>query len=121
VEKRYTILIVDDDRGILETMMDILSEMNFKVIEATDGYKALNLIRAGAFDAILMDIKMPGIDGIETLKRIKQIKPNSKIILMTAYALEDTVLEAQKEGAQAILFKPIDIGNLVKMLADSMT
>ena len=105
--------------GILETMMDILSEMNFKVIEATDGYKAIDFIKEGTFDAILMDIRMPGIDGIETLKRIKQIKPHSKIILMTAYALEDVVLEARKEGASAVLFKPIDVDTLVKLLTNS--
>lgn len=114
-----SILIVDDDQGILETMTDILNEMCFNVTVASDGYKAIELVKNGTFDVILMDIKMPGIDGVETFKRIKQIKPNSKIIFMTAYAFEELVTEAKTEGAIDVLYKPIDIGNLEKMLRNS--
>ena len=65
---------------------------------------------------ILLDIKMPGIDGIETLKRIKAITPNAKIIMLTAYASENVVFNAQKEGASGLLYKPVDFGVLEKML-----
>ena len=116
MENKYTILVVDDDAGMLETMMDILSEMNFTVATADDGYKAIEMARDGAFDAILLDLKMPGIDGIETLKRIKKIKPLAKIIILTAYASEDTVLEAQREGVSEILCKPVDFDVLEKIL-----
>ncbi|HME55316.1 MAG TPA: response regulator [Candidatus Lokiarchaeia archaeon] len=109
-------MIVDDDEGMFETMLDILSEMNFNVTVANDGYKAIELIKEGTFDAILMDIKMPGIDGIEVLKRIKHIKSSAKIILMTAYATENNALDAQKEGASALLYKPIDFDKLEETL-----
>src|SRR5271157_5052713 len=101
---------------MLETMMDILSELNFTVTTADDGFKAIELARDGTFDAILLDVRMPGIDGIETLKRIKAIKPNAKIILLTAYASETTVLDALKEGASEILYKPVDFNVLGKIL-----
>jgi two-component system, NtrC family, response regulator HydG len=117
MEKKYAVLIVDDDEGILDTMMDILSEMNFNVAVAKDGFKAIEMAKEGTFDAILLDIRMPGIDGIETLKRIKQFKPFAKIILMTAYTTENNALEAQKEGASALLYKPIDFDKLEIVLA----
>ena len=116
MENTYTILVVDDDAGMLETMTDILSEMNFSVAVADDGYKAIELARDGTFDAILLDFKMPGIDGIETLKRIKAFKPNAKVIMLTAYASEITMLDALKEGASEILYKPLDFGALEKLL-----
>jgi len=114
-----TILIVDDDEGILDTMNDILNEKGFEVAIASDGYKAIEMVKVGTFDVILMDIKMPGINGVETFKRIKAIKPLSRIIFMTAYALEDVVNEAKKEGAAAVLYKPLDIEKLEKMLRNS--
>jgi|SRR5271157_589032 len=101
---------------MLETMMDILSELNFTVTTADDGFKAIELARDGTFDAILLDVKMPGIDGIETLKRIKAITPNAKIIMLTAFAGEAAVLDARNEGASAILYKPVDFNRLEKML-----
>jgi CheY-like chemotaxis protein len=90
------VLIVDDNLGMLETLKDILNEMNFKIAVADNGFKAIEMVQDGWFDAILMDIQMPGINGIETLKRIKCILPSAKIILMTAYAHNDLVLEAWK-------------------------
>lgn len=116
MENKYTILVVDDDAGMLETMLDILNELNFTVATADDGFKAIEMARDGTFDAILLDVKMPGIDGIETLKRIKAVKPDAKIILLTAYASETTVLEARKEGASEILYKPVDFNRLGKVL-----
>ncbi|HME56387.1 MAG TPA: response regulator [Candidatus Lokiarchaeia archaeon] len=116
MENKYTILVVDDDVGMLETMMDILSELNFTVTTADDGFKAIEMARDGTFDAILLDVRMPRIDGIETLKRIKAIKPNAKIILLTAYTSETTVLDALKEGASEILYKPVDFNQLGKLL-----
>jgi DNA-binding NtrC family response regulator len=110
------VLIVDDNLGMLETLKDILREMNFNITVADNGFKAIEMVQDGRFDVILMDIQMPGIDGIETLKRIKYIKPSAKIILMTAYASEDIVLKAWKGGAAEIIHKPLDIDQLEKIL-----
>ncbi len=114
----FTVLVVDDDPGILETMADILGEMNFKVSTASDGYQAIERVKSGSFDAVMMDLRMPGIDGIETLKRIKVSKPDAKVILMTAYASDATVLAARKEGASTVLYKPIDLDKLEALLRD---
>jgi len=111
-----TTVVVDDDPGILETMADILAEMNFKVTTAEDGYRAVDLVSSGSFDAVVMDIKMPGMDGIETLKRIKGVKPDARVILMTAYASDDKVLASKKEGASTIIYKPIDMDQIEILL-----
>ena len=114
-----SVLIVDDDVGILETMSDILKDHCFNVAIADNGYMAIELIRENTFDVILMDIKMPGIDGVETYRRIKRFNPQAKVIFMTAYAHEDRLAEAKFEGASAILYKPFDIDNLEKLIRAS--
>ncbi len=115
---KFAVLVVDDDPGIRETMADILSEMDFKVTTASDGYQAIDIIKDGSFDAVVMDIKMPGIDGIETLRRIKRTTTRAKFILMTAYASQDAVVAAGMEGASSLLYKPIDIPQLVTLITD---
>ena len=118
MEDKFTVLIVDDEPGILDTMADILSEMNFKVTIASDGYQAVNLMRSGSFDAVMMDIRMPGIDGIEALKRIKEMKPDAKVVLVTAYASEETILASKKEGASTVLYKPINLDKIESLLRE---
>ncbi len=96
--------------------MDVLCEMNYIISVADNGFKAIEMVQDGWFDTILMDIQLPGIDGIETLKRIKYIKPSAKIIIITVLASEDVVLEARKEGAADVICSPLDIGQLGKMM-----
>jgi DNA-binding NtrC family response regulator len=110
------VLIVDDNLEMLETLKDILSEMDFNIAVADNGFKAIEMVQDGRFDAILMDIQMPGIDGIETLKRIKCIKPSAKIIMMTATFSDDIASEAWKEGATETMSKPLDIDHLENIL-----
>jgi CheY-like chemotaxis protein len=119
VETIFTVLVVDDDPGIREMLVAILSGMNFKVTAASDGYQAIELVKSGSFDAVMMDIKMPGIDGIETLKRIKGTRPGARVILMTAYASEGTVLAARMEGASTVLYKPFDLDKIEALLRDT--
>ncbi len=97
-------------------MIDILSEMNFKVTVAIDGYQALALVEDGAFGAIMMDVNMPGIDGIETLRLIEDTRPGAKVILMTGSLSLDVVLGACREGASTVLFKPLDISRIETLL-----
>ena len=115
---KFTVLVVDDNPGILEMMADILDEMDFKATTVRDGYQAIEIMKNGSFDAVMMDLRMPGIDGIETLKRIKETKPGAKVILMTAYASDDTVLAAQKAGASTVLYKPIDLDKIEALLRE---
>ncbi len=115
-DAKLSILLVDDDPGILETMADILIEKDFIVTMASNGFKAIELVREMHFDAIIMDVRMPGINGVETFKKMKKIKRLPKIIFITAYALENLIQEAKTEGAIAVLIKPIDIDALESML-----
>lgn len=111
---KLSILIVDDDIGIRETMKDILTEKNYLVTLASNGFEAIELVRKKSFDTILMDVRMPGLDGLETFKKMKKIK-RLKTIFMTAYA-ENMIQEAKAEGAIAVLVKPIDIEYLNTIL-----
>lgn len=113
------ILIVDDDPGMTETLVDILSEMDYIVDAAGDGYEALEMISNMTFDVALMDIKMPGINGVETFKEVKKLSPSTKVIMMTAYAVEDLVKEALEEGAYAIIYKPLDLNKVLKTIEKS--
>lgn len=114
--KNTRILIVDDDPGMTETLADIFIEMGFGVTVAGDGYRAIEIINEQAYDFVLIDIKMPGIDGVETLEEIKRASPSTKVILMTAYALEERTQKALAEGALSIFFKPLDIDRIVGLI-----
>jgi two-component system response regulator HydG len=116
VKNKANVLIVDDDIEMTETLSDILKDLGHHVEVANDGLKAIEKIKAQTFDVILMDIKMPGINGVETYKRIKNIRPEATVMMMTAYSVEDLVAEALKEGAYGIMYKPIDITKVVEFI-----
>jgi two-component system response regulator HydG len=103
------ILVVDDDIEMTETLSDILTDMGYHVEVVNDGFRAIEKVKTRTFDLILMDIKMPGINGVETFKKIKAIQPAAVVIMMTAYSVDDLVSEALKEGAYGTMYKPIDI------------
>jgi len=114
--EKPSILVVDDNEGICETMADILGEMNYTVHTATDGYKALDLVKTHEYTMTLMDVRMPGLDGFETLKRVRQMRPSMKVVMITAYAHDETVEKIRKMGVDAILTKPINFTELVGYL-----
>ena len=94
--KPYKILIVDDELSVRASLKEWFLEDGFKVETAESGEDALNKMHAGPYDIILLDIKMPGMDGITLQKKIKKITPQAIIIIMTAYASVDTAVEALK-------------------------
>jgi two-component system response regulator HydG len=110
---KINVLIVDDDIGMTETLFDILSLKGYDVAIANSGMEALEKVRSKTYDIILLDIKMPDINGVDVFKQIKTITPNSSVILMTAYALQELIEQAKKEGVLAVLSKPIDVEKLV--------
>ncbi|MCK5643787.1 MAG: response regulator [Gammaproteobacteria bacterium] len=109
-------MIVDDDTGMTETLFDILTDMGHHVEVVNDGFQAIESVKAQAFDVVLMDIKMPGINGVETYKEIKSIQPGAAVMMMTAYSVEDLVSEALKEGAYGVMHKPIEIDKVVEFI-----
>lgn len=110
------ILIVDDDIGMSETLSDILSDVDYDVSITNDGYKAIDMIRKNSYDLVLLDIKMPVLNGVETYKKIKTINPYLKVIMMTAYSLGELVEEAINEGAFGIVYKPMNVKNLLAII-----
>lgn len=108
MKKMPSILVVDDEASIRESLKDWLMEDGYSVALAIDGEDAILRVEASQYDVILLDLKMPGIDGLETMRRIKEISPDSEVLMMTAYAAVDTAVLAMKEGAFDYLVKPFD-------------
>jgi len=110
------VLLVDDDLGMQETLSDILGALNYDVTTAKNGMEGVEKFRQGSYSVVLMDIKMPGMNGIEACKKIKAIKPETKIILITAYALDSEVREIASKGIFSVLYKPLDIEKMLKLI-----
>ena len=112
------VLIVDDQLGMLETFKDILTDRSYGVDTAEDGYMAIRKAKEKKFDIIFMDMKMPGINGVQTFREIKKISPDTAVIMMTAYAMEDLIKEAISEGAYAVVYKPFDVDRIIQTIED---
>jgi two-component system response regulator HydG len=114
---KQKVLVVDDDRRMVKTICDILQVKGYCPHPAYSGEEAVNKVREENFNCVLMDIKMPGIDGVEALKMIKTAAPDLPVVLMSAYATENQAKEASKQGAFAVLTKPIDVQIVLSFLA----
>jgi len=114
--KKFKVLVVDDNKEFCQNVVDILELKGYEAVAAYDGYKALELVKQDGFDLVLMDIKMPVIDGVETFKKLKEIAPDTPVIMITAYTVEDLIREALKEGAFASLKKPLDFDELFELI-----
>ncbi len=115
---KTNILVVDDLRSIRLTLGGILEDKGHNVVTVEDGYQAIEAARKTHFDAIFMDIKMPGINGVQTFREVKKIDPKATVIMMTAYSVEDLVKEALEEGAYAIVYKPFDIDRIIALIEE---
>ncbi len=111
------VLVVDDDQRMARTTCDILRIKGYSAIEAHTGEESLERIRSGLPDCVLMDIKMPGTDGMEILKKIKIISPGLPVVLMSAYVTEELAKEARRQGAYGVLTKPIDFQMVLSFLS----
>ncbi len=117
--EKIGILIVDDNVSLCRTMSLILSRKGYFVTTAKDGAEAIERVEESPFDIVFMDIKMPVMDGVETYKRIKQIRPETVAIMMTAYAVEDLVQDALQEGAFAVIYKPLDLEKAISLIEEA--
>ncbi|WP_236974421.1 sigma-54-dependent transcriptional regulator [Membranihabitans maritimus] len=107
------VLIVDDESAIRRTLKDILSFEKFEVDEAKDGMDCLAKIKKKQYDVVLMDIKMPNVDGMEALERLQEIKPDLPVIMISGHANIDNAVEAVKKGAFDFISKPPDLNRLL--------
>ena len=112
------ILLVDDQVGMVETLSDILKERGYNITIANDGREAIERAKETQFSLALIDIKLPGINGVETFKEIKKINPEIAVIMMTAYSVDDLIRESIAEGAYATIYKPFDPERILKIIED---
>ena len=108
MRRNARILVVDDEPSMRDSLRDWLMEDGYEVGIAGSGEEALDMAREREWDVVLLDLKMPGMDGLETLRRLKEVLPEGEMLMMTAYASVDTAVTALKEGAFDYLVKPFD-------------
>lgn len=112
------ILIVDDEREFLELMTNRLQKRGFTVEVAPTGEEALELVEKNTYDAMVLDVKMPGIDGIEVLRRVKLMQPDLPVLLLTGHASIEAAMTGVETGAVDYLLKPVPINDLIIRLKD---
>jgi DNA-binding NtrC family response regulator len=117
--KKISILIVDDEESVRDSLYNWFIEDGFRVESAENAKKALAALESENYDIILADIKMPGMDGLEMLKRIKSLKKESIVIMMTAFATVDTAVQALKDGAFDYITKPFDPDDLSHLIRNA--
>ncbi|MFH1114410.1 MAG: sigma-54 dependent transcriptional regulator [Pseudomonadota bacterium] len=115
------VLVVDDEEDFCQILFVLLKTEGFEPMVAHNGESALDMIRRGLPDAVLLDIRMPGIDGMEVLRRSKAMQPGIPFLLMTAYGGINDAVEAMKEGAYDFLIKPLDNESLVEKLSSAIS
>ena len=115
---KTNILVVDDLRSMRLAMGAILEDKGHNAVTVENGYQAIEAVRKSHFDVIFMDIKMPGINGVQTFREIKKIDPKAAVVMMTAYSVKDLVREALEEGAYTIVYKPFDIDRIVAIIEE---
>ncbi len=114
--RRKPILIVEDETIMRESLRDWLTEGGYQVETAKDGEEGLKAIADHDFGVVLLDLKLPGKDGIEVLREAKVQRPQLKVIIITAYPSIQTAVRAMKEGAVDYLPKPFDLNDLQKLI-----
>ena len=114
------ILIVDDDQGIRKTLRNILEFEKFEVEEASDGFECLIKLKRNDYEVIILDIKMPKMDGMETLERIQKLKPDIPVIMISGHGTIDTAVDAVKKGAYDFIQKPPDLNRLLITIRNAM-
>ena len=114
------LLIVDDQYGIRLLLHEIFKKEGYDVYQAANGFQAIDIVTNDRPDLVVLDMKIPGMDGIEILKRIKEIDQDIKVILMTAYGELDIIEEAKKLGAIRYFAKPFDIDEIKTVVREHM-
>jgi DNA-binding NtrC family response regulator len=107
------VLLVDDEKDFVETLAKRLKTREFKVDFTLSGDDAVKWLEKKDTDVVVLDVRMPGMDGIETLREIKRIKPLVEVIMLTGHATVETAIEGMKLGAYDYLMKPTDMNDLV--------
>jgi DNA-binding NtrC family response regulator len=116
VDAPSQIMVVDDEEDFVEMLSLRLKEIGESVVAAFNGSECLGILAKTDIDVVILDVKMPGMDGIETLAKIKQAHPLVEVIMLTGHGTIETALEGMKLGAYDLLIKPADFHELIEKL-----
>ena len=117
--KEHNILIVDDNKDFADIFCDMLKANNYKAECCYSGGQAVEMSKDNIFDIMFLDIRMPEMDGIQTLKEVKKIRPEMTIIMMTGYPVDELVHKAIEEKASDIIYKPFEIDKVLGLIKDN--
>ena len=115
----FRVMLVDDEVEFLETLVKRLKKRKLEVVAASNGNEALRLMREIPLDVVVLDVKMPDMDGIETLKELKKINPSVEVLMLTGHASVEVAIQGMELGAFDYLMKPMDIDELLYKLQDA--
>ena len=116
MDRTANILVVDDNDSLCRSLSLVLGRKGYAVSTARDGPEAIQRVKERPFDILFIDIKMPGLNGVQTYKRIKKIRPEAVTMMMTAYAVEELVKEALRNSAFTCLHKPLDLDQVLSLV-----
>jgi CheY-like chemotaxis protein len=116
-----SILLVDDHSAMRSTLSDILRDEGYNVQSATSGEEAVGLFQNGQFDAVLMDVRMTGMSGVEAFRKMKNLCAGVKVILMSAFSMDELKEDSLREGVVAFLPKPLNLDNLIDLIAETVS
>jgi DNA-binding NtrC family response regulator len=117
--KTVKIMLVDDEERFLATTQKLLTKKGYDAITASSGSRALELLAQKTVHVVILDVKMPGMDGIETLKAIKKQYPMVEVIMLTGHATVESAVQGLKSGASDYLMKPADVDDLIDRAEDA--
>jgi two-component system response regulator HydG len=111
-EGKIKVLVVDNEKVIRDFFNQLLSQLGLEVMEAEDGYKALELVKKEKFDLFFVDVRLPGLNGLDTYRRIRKIDPYASVVMVTGHTVEKLLKQTQEEGSYGIIRKPFDISQI---------
>jgi DNA-binding NtrC family response regulator len=114
-----TVLLVDDETHYLDTLIKRLAKRNVNPIGASSGEEALQVLQRKVIDVVVLDVRMPGMDGIQALREMKRINPLVQVIMLTGHANLEVAIEGMESGAFDYLMKPADIDELLYKIQDA--
>jgi DNA-binding NtrC family response regulator len=114
------ILVVDDERDVREGLGRLLEMEGYDVTIAENGLVAIDRAKERCFDLVITDLRMPGLGGVETLKGLKQLHPRMPVIVVTAYASDETAARCIREGAYGYVMKPFELDHLLRVIEEAV-
>jgi two-component system response regulator HydG len=116
MNERLSVLVVDDDRDLAESLADVFEARGHDVALAYSGESGLEIFREREFDIVFMDVKLPGMSGVETFFAFRQLKPDARVMMMTGYSVEQLLQQAIDAGALGVLRKPFAMTDVLEAL-----